>query len=242
MCFIFVVTTKQQQGSVNRQTMKKMIRFIKHNWFPIAVLILLLAALLQRSGMLRPSPDLPPVQQGQQGSGLKYTASIKEKARDAMSLFEGEISLKKLPEISEAEAEAYLRRFSKVAMDESDKFGIPASILLAHSYVNSFAGKRDIALKANNFSGLECSSNWDKAKYVSGSHCYREYSSPWQSFRDLSLYLVKQPWVHGTKESSGLDSEAWIKAFSKNQMSDVKEYEQEMAEIIRAFRLFELDE
>ena len=217
-----------------------MYRFIKANWFPIAILLLLLLAFLQRGAFLQ--SDGPGLLPGKAGTDL-FTASNESGSHSVMGLLDhssGQQYAFQKP--TEAEAEAFLRRFSKVAMDERAKFNLPASVLLAHCYVNSFAGKRDLATQASNYAALTCGENWAGEHVTLNNKCFRKYNTPWESFRGLSLYLVQQTWVAEARKSAGTDWKKWIDAFETNKMSDVNKYPQEMAEVIRAFRLYELDE
>jgi hypothetical protein len=217
-----------------------MIRdFIKTNWFPIAILLLVLIAMIRRKFQLPPGLPGPAV-----GVVEKYTEEKGASAQASrMGIFPGGSGGRvSLPDIPAAEAEAFLRRFSKVAMSERKKFGVPASVLLAHAYVNSFAGRRKTATEGNNFTALVCGGNWDGLTMDSEGYCFRKYDTPWESFRDFSIFLAAQNWVAETRAAAGKKWKPWVDAFDAHGLSDVAAYSGHMEEIIQAYRLFELDE
>ena len=214
--------------------------FFKKNWFAIALLLLALIAVARRKIQLPVELPFPAT-----GSAEKYTTDADEPAASAAKLGllpEETPAKRRLPEIPEAEAEAFLRRFSKVAKSESRKFRAPASVLLAHAYVNSFAGRRNKAVEANNFTALVCGGDWEGATMELDGRCIRRYKTPWESYRDFSIFLAGQNWVAETRANAGMDWKPWVEAFAQNHLSNVEDYAGQMARIIKAYRLFELDD
>jgi flagellum-specific peptidoglycan hydrolase FlgJ len=90
----------------------------------------------------------------------------------------------------------YLEKYRSIAVQEHKKFGIPLAIILGHAIRQSFAGKRDIALAANNHFGIVCTSEWVGQRVSTGGRCYRSYESVWASFRDHSLFLKQTHFTH----------------------------------------------
>lgn len=213
--------------------------FFKKNWFTIALLLLALLAVARRKIQLPAELPFPAT-----GSAEKYTT---DPARPAASTANLGILHKetpgkcRMPEIPEAAAEAFLRRFSKVARSESRKFRAPASVLLAHAYVNSFAGRRNTAVEAHNFTALVCGGDWEGPSLELNGNCFRQYNTPWESYRDFSIFLASQNWVAETRAKAGMDWIPWVEAFAQHQLSNVDDYAGQMEHIIKAYRLFELD-
>ncbi|MGI9159200.1 MAG: glucosaminidase domain-containing protein [Saprospiraceae bacterium] len=212
--------------------------FFKKNWFAIALLLLTLIAVARRKIQLPFELPFPVA-----GSAEKYTADAEgSAAASKLGLFPEETSGKRrMPAIPEAEAEDFLRRFSKVARSESRKFRAPASVLLAHAYVNSFAGRRNTAVDANNFTALVCGGDWEGPTVEMDGSCFRQYKTPWESYRDFSIFLAGQNWVAETRARAGMDWKPWVEAFAQNRLSNVEDYAGQMERIIKAYRLFELD-
>jgi flagellum-specific peptidoglycan hydrolase FlgJ len=245
LCFILktkclFLPLKTWQDLKILRPMSTIRHFFKKNWFAIALLLLALIAVARRKIQL---PVELPFQVT--GSAEKYTTDANEPAASAanLGLLPQEATAKRrLPEMPEAETEAFLRRFSKVARSESRKFRVPASVLLAHAYVNSFAGRRNTAIEANNFTALVCGGDWEGATMELDGRCLRRYKTPWESYRDFSIFLAGQNWVAETRATAGMDWKPWVEAFAQNRLSNVEDYAGQMERIIKAYRLFELDD
>lgn len=213
---------------------------IKTNWFPIAILLLVLIAVARRKLHLPIGMPGPAA-----GSVEKYTeekGGLSAHASRMGLLPAGSGGRVSMPDIPAAAAEAFLRRFSKVAMSEHKKFGVPASVTLAHACVNSFAGRRKTAVDANNYAALICGGEWDGATLEIDGNCFRQYDTPWESYRDFSIFLAGQQWVAETRAAAGIKWKPWVAAFDRHGLSDVAGYPEHMEELIQAYRLFELDE
>jgi flagellum-specific peptidoglycan hydrolase FlgJ len=91
----------------------------------------------------------------------------------------------------------YLEKYSKIAQEESKKFGIPASITLGLAILNSEYGYSKLAENANNHFGIMCSENTIamgrgmKSQVVKQDICYTVYETAWSSFRANSKMIEK---------------------------------------------------
>ena len=72
------------------------------------------------------------------------------------------------PAEENSEQEAYIERFKRIAMEEMERTGVPASIKLAQGILESNSGKSYLARTAKNHFGIKCGSNWK------GDSVYRE--------------------------------------------------------------------
>lgn len=219
-------------------------KFFKTNWFVIGCVVLVMVAIFRKNpSLLFKKSTVPPAQELTSVKREKYTDQGKHES--GKSLFgllpESSPELKSMPRVSDDDAGAFLQRFGRLTVGEQKKFGIPASVLLASAYVNSFAGERDVAKTAHNYFGISCSPTWDGKVANIGEHCYRRYATPWESFRDFSIYLSRQDWVVDMRRNSAQDWQAWVNALAEHQDSDVAGYREEMIKVIQAYRLFELD-
>jgi flagellum-specific peptidoglycan hydrolase FlgJ len=147
----------------------------------------------------------------------------------------------RVPSVEMPVAEAFLRRFAKVALSEHKKFGTPASVILACAYVNSFAGQRESATAANNFFALPCGDGWEGESAQVGGHCVRKYETAWASFRDFSIYLSSQEWFGALRKSAGQDPKLWAKQLGSRGISDVENFGAEVARVIEEYQLTRLD-
>jgi flagellum-specific peptidoglycan hydrolase FlgJ len=214
-------------------------KFFKTNWFT-ATMVLIVLVLIARKYF----PSHFGSAQGQPVRGEKFT---EQKGKQESASFLGLISgggpgkSQRMPQVEMPVAEAFLRRFAKVALSEHKKFGTPASVILACAYVNSFAGQRDAASAANNFFALPCSDGWEGESAQIGGHCVRKYETAWASFRDFSIYLSSQEWFGALRKSAGKDSKAWAKQLGAKGISDVENFGAEVARVIEEYQLARLD-
>lgn len=144
------------------------------------------------------------------------------------------------PEVDEEVERVFLTRFSKVVQTEQGKFGIPASVLLALAYVNSFAGKRALSRTHFNYFALPCGAGWDGRKVEIGSYCYRKYETAWESFRNASSSISATRWAQELIEANA-DSVDWVNGLVKYGYSDVRDADRLMVSVIQRYKLKELD-
>ena len=218
------------------------LTFFKTHWFWVALALIVLVAFVQKK-ILPPKPSPVPAKREQSAAPAeKYTAAVSESPTAQMALVPSSgRQLRLMPTLDDAAAMAFLRRFGNVAVGEHKKYGIPASVLLASAYVNSFAGQRASAQQANNFFALPCSPVWEGRTASLDGHCYRRYERAWDSFRDFSLYLHNQDWLPDARKNCGSDWRKWASALASHDLSDVAGFEAELRKVVEAYRLFELD-
>ncbi|NJO89532.1 MAG: hypothetical protein HC831_11725, partial [Chloroflexia bacterium] len=72
------------------------------------------------------------------------------------SLFGNRAKKNVLAQIDAATIDAFLNRFAKIAQVESQKYGPPASLILAHAMLQSQAGTHILAQQGNNYFALPC--------------------------------------------------------------------------------------
>lgn len=90
----------------------------------------------------------------------------------------------------------YIAHYKAIAIEEMDRFGIPASIKLAQALLESGNGNSALAREANNHFGIKCTSEWaGKKTYHDDDHrndCFRVYRHAEDSFRDHSQFLLRK--------------------------------------------------
>ena len=55
---------------------------------------------------------------------------------------------------------AFFEQYAPLAMEQQQKYGIPASVTLAQMYLESAGGTSNLAVTGNNYFGIKCSSKW----------------------------------------------------------------------------------
>ncbi|MEQ1746366.1 MAG: glucosaminidase domain-containing protein [Saprospiraceae bacterium] len=212
------------------------LEFVKKRWFTIALVVLALFAIVRKNTRPSSKNAADPYE--------KYTDT--KPSQQANTLLNvagsGTPETVRFPATDEAQTIAFLKRFAQVAVAEQQKFGMPASVLLACAYVNSFAGQRTCATEANNFLAAHCSGDWAGPTLDVSGVCFKKYETAWESIRDFNLTNSKKAWYTATKKEDGLRWKPWVKALTKNRVSDVENFEAEVVRIVEEYRLFELDE
>lgn len=209
-------------------------KFIKTNWFYLAMAVVLLVYALRKFPHLNPlNTAAPPGKITESKKSKKSAAALLGIIPDAPS----ENHQEGLESANSAQTAAFLKRFAPVALSEHKKFGMPASIVLACAYANSKAGQTPAALEANNFFALTCDEGWENETAQLDGHCVRKYETAWASFRDFSIYLSSQEWFGTLKKSAGQDWEKWAAKLDKEGVSKASE----LRKVIEAYQLNELD-
>jgi len=90
---------------------------------------------------------------------------------------------------------AYIKKFSKLAINEMEAYKIPASITLAQGLLESRYGQSELTKKSKNHFGIKCHKWTGKRVYHDDDakgECFRKYDYDANSYRDHSLFLAKK--------------------------------------------------
>ncbi|MCB0586679.1 MAG: glucosaminidase domain-containing protein [Phaeodactylibacter sp.] len=128
-------------------------------------------------------------------------------------------------QLDEQKALAYIRRFSKVAAAEMDKFGIPASVKMAQGLLESRAGENPEARQANNHFG----------EPLAGRH----FNSAWENWRAHSLLLRNE---YPGLFRNGAGYKQWAEALQRSGYTNDSQYARRLIELIENFQLYNLDQ
>lgn len=140
-------------------------------------------------------------------------------------LFKGESqsASAKLEDLDAEAVKTYIKRFSRVAIAEMQKYGIPASIKMSQAILESKAGSVPGAGADNNHFG----------KPLSG----KTYASAWENWRSHSLLLkasFPDAFEHGNSYKK------WSKALKA--YSNDRNYSDQLLQVIETYQLYLLDE
>ena len=193
-----------------------------------------------------PVQQIAPRQQGERFS--EVVEPEKEKKRSFFNLYPSTRKYKKsspdfeaFGESDDIKIEAFMKRFAHVAIAEQKKFGIPASLTMAHALLFSQVGENKPTQNANNYFGLICTEDWIGQSFKYKNKCYRQYESAWTSFRDHSLYITTGRFT-SMNEAKGLDAQAWINLLSKSKFYENKKHPKELKAIMDKLDLSLLDQ
>lgn len=140
--------------------------------------------------------------------------------------------------------EEYIERFSEVATEEQDAYGIPASVTLAQGILESSAGRSRLATEGNNHFGIKCHKEWKgetmRQDDDAPNECFRVYTTPEESYRDHSLFL----WRERYKPLFNLeitDYKGWATGLKKLGYATDPNYADRLITIIERYSLFMFD-
>ncbi len=132
-----------------------------------------------------------------------------------------------LKQLDENDTKAYIKRFSKVAVAEMKKYGIPASVKMAQALIESWAGNNPYTKKSNNHFGVPMS--------------ITTYDSAWENWRAHSLFMQNDP-TFKKAFKNGFDYKKWAKDLKKYNYSKDKKYDDKLIEVIEKYKLNLLDQ
>lgn len=142
--------------------------------------------------------------------------------------------------------QAYIDRFADIARKEMQKYGIPASIILAQGLLESDAGESPLAQKNNNHFGMKCFSRTCKkghcSNFTDDSHkdFFRIYDNAWESYRSHSHLLRGKRYRHLFKLDSK-DYKGWARGLKKAGYATDKHYAEKLINLIEELDLHRYD-
>lgn len=148
-------------------------------------------------------------------------------------------------ELRSQSSEDYIQRFSKIAIEEMNKYGIPASISLAQGLIESRAGTSTLAVNNNNHFGMKCFAHNCKkghcTNFTDDSHkdFFLKFSNPWKSWRAHSQ-LLSSP-RYAKLRRYGRDYKAWAHGLKSVGYATDRTYSDKLIGIIERYELYKYD-
>ncbi len=144
--------------------------------------------------------------------------------------------------ISRAE---YIEKYEEIAINEMNKYDIPASITLAQGILESGNGNSRLATKANNHFGIKCHKGWTGKTFHMDddeeNECFRKYKDPFTSYKDHSKFLSTRGRYAFLFELDITDYKGWANGLKKAGYATNPKYPQLLIKIIEDNGLFEYD-
>ena len=139
---------------------------------------------------------------------------------------------------------AYIEQFKNIAIREMNQYGIPASIKLAQAILESGNGNSYLANKANNHFGIKCGGVW-KGKSIARADdnpndCFRVYSSPEESFKDHSTFLLRKRYENLFKLDKN-DYIGWARGLKAAGYATNPRYPELLIDLIERYELYKYD-
>ena len=142
---------------------------------------------------------------------------------------------------------SYVQKYAAIAQAEKDKFGIPASIILAQGLLESNVGESRLTQRNQNHFGIKCFSRHCKTGHCSNftddthKDFFRKYKSAWESFREHSQFLQQSRYAK-LKKLSHRDYRNWAFGLKSCGYATDPRYAQKLVAIIEGLQLNRFDE
>ncbi len=141
--------------------------------------------------------------------------------------------------------EQYIQRFAKYAVEEMEKYKIPASITLAQGILETGGGQSRLAKEGNNHFGIKCKEEWTgksmKHTDDAPNECFRVYDSPRDSYEDHSKFLAFRKFYVNLFTLDIKDYKGWAHGLKKAGYATNPKYAYILISKIEKHRLYEFD-
>ena len=141
--------------------------------------------------------------------------------------------------------EDYIKKYRKIAVEEMERYHIPASITLAQGLLESGAGRSTLARKSNNHFGIKCGSRWEgrtvRHDDDARNECFRAYKHPRDSYEDHSKFLrtgARYAFLFRLKIT---DYKEWARGLKKAGYATDPRYADRLIDIIELYDLDKYD-
>lgn len=138
----------------------------------------------------------------------------------------------------------YFDLYDDVAIEQMEKYGIPASITLAQGVLESGAGKSELATKGNNHFGIKCNGWTGRKTYHDDDEkgeCFRAYNNAYESYVDHSVFLKSSARYSRLFELKRTDYKGWAKGLKACGYATSPTYAHKLIEIIELYGLHKYD-
>lgn len=141
--------------------------------------------------------------------------------------------------------ERYINRYSALAVDQMQRYGVPASITLAQGLLESAAGTSRLAKEGNNHFGIKVGGSWNGPYMVMADDRpddkFRVYHSANESFEDHSKFLRNNRRYASLFDLSISDYSAWAHGLKRAGYATSPTYAQALINVIEKYRLDSYD-
>lgn len=139
----------------------------------------------------------------------------------------------------------YIQKFAQYAVEEMEKYKIPASITLAQGILETGGGQSRLALQGNNHFGIKCKEDWT-GKTMSHTddapnECFRVYDDPKESYEDHSKFLAFRKYYVNLFKLDPKDYKAWAHGLKKAGYATNPKYAYILIDRIEKYNLNQFD-
>lgn len=139
----------------------------------------------------------------------------------------------------------YIQKFAQYAVEEMEKYQIPASITLAQGILETGGGQSRLAQEGNNHFGIKCKEDWTGKTMAhtddAPNECFRVYDDPKESYEDHSKFLRFRKYYQNLFNLDIKDYKAWAHGLKKAGYATNPRYAYILISKIEKLRLYEFD-
>lgn len=139
----------------------------------------------------------------------------------------------------------YVQKFAPYAVEEMEKYKIPASITLAQGLLETGGGQSRLAQEGKNHFGIKCKEDWTgktmKHTDDAPNECFRVYEDPKQSYEDHSVFLATRKYYTKLFDLNPKDYKAWAHGLKKAGYATNPRYAYILIDKIEKYKLYEFD-
>lgn len=138
----------------------------------------------------------------------------------------------------------YIDMYKDIAIEQMQRYKIPASITLAQGILESGAGRSELARNGNNHFGIKCNGWTGRTVYRDDdarNECFRAYNSAYESYEDHSLFLVNRQRYRSLFNLKTTDYKGWAKGLKAAGYATNPKYAQQLIDIIQLYKLYQYD-
>lgn len=141
--------------------------------------------------------------------------------------------------------EQYIQKFAAYAVEEMEKYKIPASITLAQGLLETGGGQSRLAQIGKNHFGIKCKEDWTGKTMThtddAPNECFRVYDDPRESYEDHSKFLAYRKYYTNLFKLDIKDYKAWAHGLKKAGYATNPRYAYILIDKIEKNRLYEFD-
>ena len=132
-----------------------------------------------------------------------------------------------------------------MAVEQMDRYGIPASITMAQALLESRAGMSPLATKGHNHFGIKCGTSWSGPYMLMNDDAqnehFRVYDNDKSSYDDHSLFLLNSRRYASLFQLRKTDYKGWAYGLKAAGYATNPNYAVNLIQIIEDYNLTELD-
>lgn len=139
----------------------------------------------------------------------------------------------------------YINLYADMAVDQMQRYGIPASIILAQGLCESSAGRSRLAKEAHNHFGIKVGTSWTGPYIVMADDTpkdrFRVYRTDDESYEDHSLFLRRNSRYASLFQLSKTDYKGWARGLKRCGYATNPRYADMLISVIERYNLTQFD-